>query len=173
MRYRLNLDAPFLAASTMQSETPSNDQTTQFQKSVADLPPEAHLRRPAVSMRAAGADYSGETMARYISGLEARMAAHLRKHAPRWHDIEIRKILLRWSAPQLKPPAPRWAPRIDRQSEAQDYAAALLGERLRSRMHKIADIRIARTLGAYGQVDPLRLIYGRSTAPQQGKRQKL
>lgn len=173
MRYRLNLEAPFLAASGTAKETPSNDQPARFQKPAADLPPEAHLRRPPVSARAAGADYSGETMARYISGLEARMVVHLRKHAPHWHDRETRKILLRWSAPQFKPAAPRWAPIIDRQAEARDYAAALLRERLHSRMQKIGDIRIARTLGGYGQVDPLHLIFhGRTTAPQHRNRHK-
>lgn len=113
-------------------------------------------------------------MARYISGLEARLGNHIRKYAPRWHQQETDRILRRWSAPQLKPSAPRWAPPTDRSAEAREYAAVLLRERLRSRMHKIADIRIARTLGGYGQVDPLHLLFhSPSTAPQQINRQKL
>jgi hypothetical protein len=172
MRYKLNLEAPFLAAAALEQKSPSNDGTASFQQSASGRT-DIHLRRPSPRERAMGADYSGETMARYISGLEARLVSHLRKHSPRWHQKETSKILKRWSAPQPKP-APRWAPPIDRQAEAKDYAAALLRERLRSRMHKIGDIRIARTLGGYGQVDPLHLIFhGRSTVFQSRKRQKI
>jgi len=136
--------------------------------------PNAFLRRPSVADRAKGMDYSGAAMARYVGDLETRMIVHLRKHALRWHQQETQKILRRWQVPQAKPPAPRWAQPIDRQAEARDYAAELLRERVRSRMHKIVDIRIARALGGYRQVDPLHLIFhDRSTVFKQRNRQKL
>lgn len=178
MRYRLNLDAPFLDAGSLDRQPSSKNQ---FRRATANdvaasesVDADACLRRPSPRNRAKGVDYSGETMARYISGLEARMTAHFRKHAPDWHRKETQKILRRWSAPQPKAPAPRWAPPIDRQAEAQDYAAALLRERLRARMHRIGDIRIARTLGGHGQVDPLHLIFhDRSTVFKNKNRQKI
>src|SRR5690606_28340210 len=127
-----------------------------------------------VAERRAGRDFSGETMARYLHGLEARMTDHIRRHAPRWHQRETQKILLRWSVPQMTPAAPSWAPPVDRQAQARDYAAALLQERIRSRMHRIGDIRIARTLGGHGEVDPLHLIFhGRSTALHNKKTQEM
>lgn len=160
MQRNANITAPFLTVSNpTQSPKSANTQT--------------HMSRPSVAERAKGMDYSGETMARYIGGLETRLASHLRKHAPRWHQRETEKILRRWSVPQAKPPAPSWAGAPDRKAEAQDYAAALLRERLRSKLHKITDIRIARTLGGYGQVDPLHLIFhDRSTVFQVKNRQK-
>lgn len=169
-RYRLNLEAPFTrAADEFLNPKTGIEADPGFQRPANDLAdrtapqantghePAQHLRRPPVVERNAS-DLKDEAMARYIGGLEARTIAHFRKHAPRWLRHETDKILRRWSAPQPKP-APRWAPAIDRQSEARDYAAALLRERLRARMHRIGEIRIARTLGGYGQVDPLALIF--------------
>lgn len=180
-RFRLNLEAPFTRAThDFLNLTTGIEADPGFQRPANDLADRSaplanagqasaqHPRRPPVTQRNA-ADLRDEAMARYIGGLEARTIAHFRKHAPRWLRHETDKILLRWSAPQPKP-APRWAPAIDRRSEARDYAAALLRERLRARMHRIGEIRIVRTLGGYGQVDPLALIFhDRSTVFREAK----
>src|SRR5690606_26800850 len=159
-RYRLNLEAPFL-----QSANPAHNltSTNSFRRATANdvsswQETDTHLRRPSPRNRAKGVDYTGETMARYLSGLETRLARHIQKHSTRWHEAETRKILRRWSVPQAKPPAPRWAPPPNREKDARDYAAALLRERLRTRMQRLADIRIARTLGDEAQVRPRRTL---------------
>lgn len=121
-------------------------------------------KRPPVSERQTG-DLSGDALSAYINGLESRLIDHMRRHAPRWHDRETRNVLNRWNAPQAKPPAPGWAAARDTVTEARDYAATLLRERLAAKMHRLGDIRIARYLGGYRQVDPLHLIFhDKSTA---------
>lgn len=132
-----------------------------------------HLRRVPVPQRAE-ADYAGETMARYINGLEARMVEHMRKHVTHWQNNETRKILRRWSMPGANHPAPSWATPRDVLAEARDYAATLLRQRLASRMGKLGDIRIARYLGGHGEVDPLHLIFhNRSTRLDLKNKQKI
>ncbi|WP_127144442.1 hypothetical protein [Pelagibacterium montanilacus] len=146
-RYRLNLEAPFLHATSYDyrlSPAKAFEQAAAKEGSEGATT-DTRLRRPSPQSRAQGVDYAGETMARYVSGLETRLAVHIKKHAPNWLEKEKHKILNRWSAPQPKP-APSWAPPPDREKDARDYANALLKERLRSRMQRLADIRIARTL---------------------------
>jgi len=144
-RHRLNLEAPFLqSASSIQALTSrSSFQQAAASEESSQQGTDVFLRRPSPRNRAKGVDYTGKTMARYIDGLEARMLAHLRKHGPRWHQRETEKILRRWSAPQLPAPAPRWAPPIDRRTQAKEYAAALLNERLRARIDRFGEIRAA------------------------------
>lgn len=147
-RFRLNLEAPFLQSATLSQTLTSR---VSYQQAAANEVPlqqgaDVFLRRPSPQSRAKGIDYTGKTMVRYIDGLEARMLAHMRKHAPHWHRQETEKILRKWSVPQLPAPAPRWAPPIDRRAEAKDYAAALLNERLRTRMDRFAEIRSARLI---------------------------
>lgn len=176
-RYRLNLDAPFLNAASdpnrpVQSTAPD---AAAFQRPANDLsPPDAarsaavenHLRRLPVPQRA-DADYTGETMARYITGLESRLTEHIRQHAPRWHAQETRRILHRWSMPGANHPAPSWAAPRDVQQDASDYAGHLVRTRIVSRMRRIHDIRIARTLASPGEADPLRrLFHKRSGEPE-------
>jgi len=113
-------------------------------------------------------------MARYINGLDARLIDHICKHAPRWHAQETRRILLRWSVPGADHPAPSWAMPRNVQADARDYAGQLVRERIVAKMRRLHDIRVARTLGGYGQVAPLHLLFhSPSTAPQQRNRQKL
>lgn len=144
-RYRLNLETPFLQSDRSIRHLSG---TNSFRRAAANeaqsnQKTDTFLRRPSPRNRGEGGDYTGETMAGYINGLEKRMLAHLRKHSPRWHERETAKILRRWSAPQFHAPAPRWAPPIDRQAAARDYAAALLHERLRTRMDRFGEIRAA------------------------------
>lgn len=168
-RFRLNLDAPFLnaAGDAMRPADPSD--TASFQRPANDAPASAsaatagfntgrHLRRPSVPERAK-ADYTGESMARYMSGLEARLTDHIRAHAPRWHGDETRRVLRRWSMPGHNHPAPSWATPRDVLADARDYAGHLVRERIVARMRRVHDIRIARTLGGYGEVDPLHLLF--------------
>ena len=166
-RYRLNLEAPFTRAAydalrqtteiADAAQQPGNDPAVTALQNGIGQESRAGLKRVPVAQRSQS-DFKDGAMVHYIGDLEARTIAHFRKHAPRWLQRETRKIMQRWSAPQPKL-VPQWAPAIDRQVEARDYAAALLRERLRTRMHKIGEIRIARTLGGYGQVDPLNLLF--------------
>lgn len=70
------------------------------------LDTDRHLSRPSVPERAKGFDYSDKTMTRYISGLEARLIDHMRKHLPRWQAKEASRVLQSWHAPSAKHPAP-------------------------------------------------------------------
>ncbi|PWE55007.1 hypothetical protein DEM27_16250 [Metarhizobium album] len=130
-------------------------------------------KRPSVKQRADG-DLTGDALVAYINGLESRMIQHMRKSAPVWHSRETRKILERWNAPHANHPAPNWAVPRDTIKEARDYAALLLKERLTARMEKLGDIRIARYLGGYKQVDPLHLIFHeKSTSLHQKYKHKM
>lgn len=141
-------------------QAPSND-TAQFPKRP---PPEQRQRD----------DLSGDALTAYINGLETRLIDHMRRHAPRWHDRETRKILNRWNALQAQHPAPGWAAARDTATAARDYAAALVRDRLTIRMHRLGDIRIARYLGGHQQVDPLHLIFhGRSIQLEATKPRKI
>lgn len=123
------------------------------------LETDRHLARPSVPERAKGLDYSGKTMGNYINGLETRLIDHMRKHAPRWQQKEAVRVLNTWHTPTARHPAPSWARAPDTRADAADYAAALLRERVISRLQRLGDIRIARTLGGYKQADPLHLIF--------------
>lgn len=141
-------------------QAPSND-ATQFPK------------RPPARERHRG-DFSGEALSTYINVLETRLIDHMRRHAPRWHDRETRKILNRWNAPQAQHPAPGWAAARDTATAARDYAAVLVRDRLTARMHRLGDIRIARYLGGHQQVDPLHLIFhGKSIQLEATKPRKI
>lgn len=179
-RYRLNLEAPFTRAAhnalyqtADETQRRHDDPSASVSMQTAvEQENEPRLKRVPVGQRGQS-DFKGDAMVRYIANVEARTIAHFSKHAPRWLNKETDKIMQRWSAPQPKL-TPQWAPAIDRQTEARDYAAALLRERLRTRIHRIADIRIARTLGGYGQVDPLNLIFhDRSTVFREPKNSKI
>lgn len=170
---RVGLDAPFIraASSSLQSK-PDTESDLRFQRpandsvlsgATLDFGTDRHLRRPPVPQRER-ADYSGETMARYINGLDARLSDHIRRHAPRWHEQETRRILLRWSVPGADHPAPSWAVPRNVQADARDYAGQLVRERIVARMRRLHDIRIARTLGGYGEVDPLHLLFHKRSA---------
>ena len=173
-RYRLNLEAPFLnaAADPMQPRPSASADATGFQRPANDVSTpaatrsfvvEKHLRRLPAPQRGQ-ADYAGETMARYINGLEARLIDHIRQHAPRWHDAETGRALRRWSIPAANHPAPSWATPRDTLTQARDYAGELVRERIVARMRRVHDIRIARTLGGYGEVDPLHLLFHKRSA---------
>jgi len=182
-RYRLNLEAPFLraAADPMQPsasvsseqtfQRPANDVSARSAKTSFDT--DKHLRRVPVPQRGE-ADYTGATMTRYIDGLDTRLADHIRKHAPRWHAQETRRILLRWSVPGATHPAPSWAPPRSVEADAREYAGQLVRERIVARLRRVHDIRIARTLGGYGEVDPLHLLFhGRMAGPSKKIRRKM
>lgn len=180
---RVRLDAPFLSAAfdAVLPEPAASSGTGFHRPANAAAPssamrgfdPERHLRRPPVPQRAT-ADYTGATMARYINGLDARLADHIRRHAPRWHDTETRRVLRRWSIPKADHPAPRWAAPRDKLKDARDYAGQLVRERIVARMRRLHDIRIARTLGGYGEVDPLHLLFHKRSAELSKKiRQKM
>ena len=182
-RFRLNLDAPFLRAADnpMQPKTgpspepsfqrPANDVPAQSPK--ADFGTDKHLRRPPVPQRAQ-ADYTGETMARYINGLESRLSDHIRRHASIWHGNETRRVLRRWSMPGANHPAPSWATPRDVLQDARDYAGQLVRGRIVTRMRALQDIRISRTLGGYGEVDPLHLLFHkRPDQPAKTLKQKM
>lgn len=176
---RVRLDAPFIraasesvqpmtdAASAQGFQRPANDSVL---SGAAPSPgTESHLRRASVPQRAQ-ADYSGETMARYINGLDARLIAHIRKHAPRWHDAETARVLRRWTIPKADHPAPSWATPRDVQADARDYAGQLVRMRIVAKMQRLHDIRVARTLGGHGEVDPLTPIFhGHSVASREMK----
>lgn len=155
MRFRLNLDAPFNAHSLAPRQSTASEAPPLFEKAAHERSGDQYLRRPTVPQRARGEDFSGEKMARYIGGLEARLAMHLHKQAPRWLERETQKVLLRWSAPQLTPSGPSWAPAIDRAAHAREYATALVAQRLRARMHRLGDIRLSRALDGSARIDPL------------------
>lgn len=170
---RVGLDAPFVRAAsapfqprpdTMPDQgfqRPANDSA--LPSPASDFSRDRHLRRPGVPQRGR-ADYSGEMMDRYINGLDARLIDHIRKHAPQWHQQETRRILLRWSVPAADHPAPSWAMPRNVQAEARDYAGQLVRERIVAKMRRLHDIRVARTLGGYGQVDPLHLLFHKRSA---------
>lgn len=136
-------------------------QTDMFSRPATPQPSDTdrHLKRPSVPERAKGLDYAGDTMARYIGGLETRLVDHMRKHLPRWQQQESLRVLNTWHAPGARHPAPSWAAARDARADAADYAAALLRERFTSRLQRLGDIRIARMVGGYKQADPLHLIF--------------
>lgn len=112
-------------------------------------PPDTALRRVPVQQRAQ-ADYSGEAMNRYISGLQARLLAHVQRHAPAWQQRETRQILNRWQSPAFAPPPPAGVARRDRMQDASDYAARLVSDRIATRLMKLHDIAVSRRLEVSG-----------------------
>lgn len=143
-----------------------------FADSAAPLPPTSKIVRPPVPHRERH-DFKGDAMREYINDLEMRMVGHMRKHAPHWVDKESNRVHWRWTRPALNHPAPHGSTPRDVRQDARDYAAALVKERLVAKMGRLNDIRVARYLGGYKQVDPLHLIFhDRTTDLRKAMKQK-
>lgn len=129
-----------------------------------DVTTDRYLRRVPVPQRGQ-ADYIGETMARYVNGLEARLVDHIRQYAPYWQAQETRRVLKDWSKPGLHHPAPSWASPRDVLAEARDYAATRLRNRVAAKLNRLNDIRVSRQLDRLVPADPLKQVFhNQSTA---------